>query len=298
MKKAPKILLIVLAVLAVLAVGLGFGVHYYLKSHSPRQVIVTRHSPNIYVEELSYFDGLDKIYGKVYKPQDTLGAKPLIIFCAGIGTNSDVWDETCRMAARKGMVAYTFDFRGGFPGSRSSGNPLDMSVKSERKDLEFVLKRLRREPFVDKDHVYLMGHSQGGLIAALVGAGYRKEVAGMVLLAPAFNIPEMCDRKYPRLRDIPDSTFFVNMFVGKEYFKEGKALDPYKWLHRYSGDVLIMHGTDDTLVPIEYSELAAQEFQNAELIRFEGTQHRFEGSDGKRMREQLDKYLDRQFSKQ
>lgn len=297
MKKGIKSLIITLAVLAAL-VGLAiFGINWYLGSLSPRTVITPKSGPNIHVEELSFFNGLEKIYGTVYMPQDTNGRKPVLICCAGIGTNSDAWKDVCTMVAKKGVIAYAFDFKGGFPGSRSTGEPINMSVNTEKADLEYVLKRILKEDFTDKQHVYLIGHSQGGLIAALVGAGYRREVAGMVLLAPAFNIPELADRIYPRSRDIPDSTFFVNMFVGKRYMTDAKALDPYKWLSRYKNDVLIIHGTKDEIVPIEYSELAALEFKNAKLEKFEGTGHAFEGKDGSRMRELLSQYLDEQLSK-
>ena len=297
MKKRTRTLIIVLAVIALLLILGGLGLVWYLKTLSPRTVISHSGGPNIHVEELSFFDGMDKIYGNVYMPQDTNGRKPVLICCPGIGTSSDVWKDVLTMVAKKGFIGYTFDFRGGFPGSRSAGRPIDMSINTEKADLEFVLKRILKEDFTDKDHVYLMGHSQGGLIAALVGAGYRREVAGMVLVAPAFNIPEMADRIYPRARDIPDSTFFVNMYVGKRYMTDAKNLDPYKWLRRYKNDVMIIHGTKDDLVPIEYSELANLEFKNSTLEKFEGVGHKFEGKDGSRMREMLSQYLDKQMNK-
>ena len=296
MKKGSKILIIVAIIAALIGGGVA-GVIVLLNNLSPRTVVKTHSGPNIHVEELSYFNGLEKIYGKVYLPQDTLGAKPVLICCAGLGTDSESWKGLCEKMAKKGWVTYSFDFRGGFPGSRSAGSVYDMSVKSEKADLEFVLQRIREEDFADPEHVYLIGHSQGALVAALVGAGFRREVAGMVLLAPAFNIPDLCAEKYPRNRDIPDSTFFINMNLGRKYFTDGKELNPYKWLGRYKNDVLILHGEDDTLVPISYAEKAAETFPNAELVRLPGVAHRFDGKVTAKMHALVEAFLDKELAK-
>lgn len=281
----------------VVIVGIIVGA-LVVKSLSPRKVIRTVSGPNIHVEELSFYDGLEKIYGRIYKPQDTLGRKPVLICCSGLATPCESWDELCQAVAKKGIVAYAFDARGGLKEGHSSGNYLDMTVTSVRKDLEKVLKNIRSEEFTDKDHVYLIGHSQGALVAAMVGSGYRKEVAGMVLLAPAFNLPDVSIEMYPRKRDIPDSTFFAGIcYLGRDWFLDAAGLKPYKWLDRYDKDVLIIHGRNDELVPISYSEKAAATFKNAELVAMPGTGHAFTGSSGSSMRRQVIAWLEKELSK-
>ena len=269
---------IIAAIILLVLLALGFGVKSWLRSSSPRDIVKPISGPNIHVEELSYFRGLEKIAGKVYKPQDSLGRKPVVICCSGIGTPGAAWDEVCRTLAKKGYVAYTFDFRGGYPGSPSSGKTVDMTLSSEKEDLTLVLQRILKEDFTDPKNVFLIGHSQGGLVAATVGSGFRKEVAGMILLAPAFNIPDLVTNQFPSRRDIPDSAMFVNMYVGKKYITEAKSMDTYRWLRRYKKKVLILQGKDDTLVPPEYAELAAEEFPESELILLDGVAHRFDGT--------------------
>ncbi|MBR6247165.1 MAG: alpha/beta fold hydrolase [Bacteroidales bacterium] len=293
MNKKAKGWIIAAAVLAVLVAAV-FGLKAWIGSSSPRGVINPIKGPVIHVEELSFFKGLDKISGKVYKPQDTLSRKPVLICCSGLGTPLSAWDDVCRTMAKKGIIAYAFDFRGGCPGSPSAGKTTTMTLSSEKEDLTIVLRHILKEDFTDRDKVFFIGHSQGGLIAAQVAAASRKDVAGMILLAPAFNIPDMVNSLFPSRRDIPDSTMLVNMYVGKKYLLEARTMDTYRKLDRYKNPVLILQGKDDTIVPPEYSELAAQEFPSCELILLDGVAHSFEGSFKNKY---IIDFIDRQLSK-
>ena len=51
----------------------------------------------------------------------------------------------------------------------------------------------------------------------------------------------------------------------------------YDLIADYTQDVLIIHGTADTVVPLSYSERALEVYQNAELITIEGAGHGFYG---------------------
>ena len=168
-----------------------------------------------------------------------------------------------------------------------------MSVETERKDLETVVQRIRKEDFTDKGKVFLMGHSQGGLVAALVGSSFRREVAGMILIAPAFNLPDMGRERYPKVKDIADSTNFIAMVVGKRYFSDIRNLNPYKWLSRYDGDVLLIQGAADDIVPQSYADRAAEEFKNVDYKLLPGIGHTFNSSSArKQLHSLVGAYLD------
>ena len=53
----------------------------------------------------------------------------------------------------------------------------------------------------------------------------------------------------------------------------------------YEGPVLLMHGTADSIVPISYSERAAETFPLSEMIMFDGADHGFYGADRRRAAE-------------
>lgn len=282
-----------IAVVALLMGGGFFGVKTYLANQSPRKVVKSSDGTAIHIEEMSFYDGLSKIYGKAYMPQDTLGRKPVLIYCHGLGQNGDESDALCRLAAGKGYVAYTFDFRSGGPRSRSTDLPEGMSVETERKDLEMVLQRIRKESFTDKGKVFLMGHSQGGLVAGLVGSSFRREVAGLILIAPAFNLPDVGRERYPKVKDIADSTNFVGMVVGRRYFTDIRNLNPYKWLSRYDGDVLLIQGAADDLVPQSYADKAADEFRHVDYQVLPGVGHTFNAASArKQLHALVGAYLD------
>lgn len=82
--------------------------------------------------------------------------------------------------AQNGIGAYRFDFRGG-NNSRSDGATTKMSPMTEVSDLEAVLKAAKSWEFVDWNHVFLMGNSQGGLVCALTAPRYQNEIQGEIL---------------------------------------------------------------------------------------------------------------------
>ena len=69
----------------------------------------------------------------------------------------------------------------------------------------------------------------------------------------------------------------MGLTLGPVYHRDALSFDVYDLLPRYPGPVLLMHGTEDTLVPIRYSERAEKTFPNARLVRVEGAGHGFWG---------------------
>jgi len=275
---------------AVLGGGIFGGVKYY-QSHSPRTVIKTDGGGQIHIEELSFFSGGDKIYGRIYKPQDTLGKKPVLIYSHGLGQTGDEAEGICKLAAAKGYVAYHFDFRGGGPHSRSDGKMTKMSLITEKQDLNLVIKRLSKEDIVDSDRIYLIGHSLGGAVSASYAADHPKRIAGLVLLAPALNMPDVARAYYPVAEKIPSSFELLGWTLGGRFYSDIHDMDAITPLRRFKGDVLIIHGDADDIVPLEYSRKAEASFPNCELKIYENVPHAFLGDAGVRMKNDLGVYL-------
>ena len=291
MKKRQKRLISCLVILAILAGGV-FGAIRYMHSLSPRQVMTPSRGVTVHVEELSFFSGGEKIYGKVYKPVDSLKKSyPLLIYCHGLGQLSDEAKNICTQAATLGYIAYAFDFRGGATDSRSDGDMLNMSLKTEIKDLEEVLKRMRKYDKVDHHRIFLCGHSMGSAVAGIVAGEHPSLVEGAVLLSPAFNLPDMTKEQYPKIGRIPQSTQFLSWTVGRHFFSDIHSMNPYRNLDKFKGDVLIIHGEDDDLVPQKYAVKAAATFPNAELRLLPGVGHVYKGDASKKMHELLGEYL-------
>ncbi len=258
------------------------GGYLVLKNISPRQRISGEAGVKIVHEALSFYNKKgQKINGRIYRPEGATGKLPTVVFCHGFGSTMSSGEDFCKAFASKGWNAYTFDFRGGSAKSTSDGSTMDMSVLTEIDDADLVLDKLGKEDFTDKKNIFLVGQSQGGEVAALTAAS-RKDVRGMVLLFPAFSIQDDARTAYPRIKDIPDSTAFGFIMVGKAYFKDTWKMDPYKTIGKYKGPVLIMHGTMDQMVNYSYSVRAKASYKDAVLETFEGAGHGFTGADRQR----------------
>lgn len=65
--------------------------------------------------------------------------------------------------------------------------------------------------------------------------------------------------------------------VGKAFYVDMFGMDPFESVHTYDGDVLIVHGDQDTTVPFEWSERAVKEYAHTELVKVPGARHGFQG---------------------
>ena len=214
-------------------------------------------------------NGDNNIYGQFYYPADFDETKtyPVIIMSHGIGSTSQLverakWPEK---AAQDGYVVYTFDFCGGSLNGNSDVDFMDMTVMTEKEDLSAVIDFVKTKDYVDQDHLFLLGQSQGGLISTLAAADRKEDVAAMLLVYPAFCIPDNARELYATADDIPEGEAEMPVgTVGSEYVKTVYALDVYDTISAYEGDVMIIHGINDSLVPYSYSEKAIEEAYTGE----------------------------------
>lgn len=208
-------------------------------------------------------NGSSNIYGQFYYPEDfdKTQTYPIIIMSHGIGSTSQMverakWPEK---AAQDGYVVYSFDFCGGSLNGFSDGNFMDMTVLTEKEDLSAVIDFVKTKDYVDQDHLFLLGQSQGGLVSALTAVEREEDVAAMVLVYPAFCIADDAREAYASIDDIPDGTAEMPVgTVGSEYVKAVYDLDVYDTISAYDGDIMLFHGINDSLVPYSYSEKAIE----------------------------------------
>lgn len=230
------------------------------------------------VEELSAEVDGHSIYGRIYFPVGADEPMPAVIFSHGYGGSNSTGTSYAQEFAQKGIIAYCYDFRGGSNISRSDGSPLEMSVFTEKADLEAVLDMIQSMDAVDTDNIFLMGTSQGGMVSAMVGASHSGEVKGMMLLYPAFCIPEDARARYASVDEVPDTlSFFSWLTVGRNYVTDVLDYDVYADVTTYDKDILILHGGRDGIVDISYSERAAEQYPSAELEVISGAGHGFSG---------------------
>ena len=234
----------------------------------------------------------NRIYGLIYIPQNAGEEMPAVIISHGFGGSHRSGAQYAQALAERGYVVYCFDFCGGSPGSRSDGSTLEMSLFTEQADLEAVITMMQGLDYVDSDNLFLMGTSQGGAVSAITGAAHPEEICGMVLLYPAFVMVDNAKELFQSVDEIPDTYDFMWMEVGRAYFEPLLDYDIYGEIAAYDKDVLLIHGAEDGIVPLSYSEQALEVYPSAELKVIEGAGHGFYGDDEILATQEILAYLD------
>ena len=219
-----------------------------------------------------------KIWGELYLPESE-EPLPLVILCHGFGGNHEHMSAYAKAFAGNGFAVYSFDFIGGGYGSKSDGTMKEMSVLTEAADLSAVLDRMKTQPGINPDSIFLMGGSQGGFVCSYVAGVRPDDVAGLVCLYPAYVLQDNAWKQTPDPDNIPETINLMGIALGGIYNRDAMSFDIYDIIRNYPGKVLIIHGTVDSIAPISYSERAAEVFPDAELIRYEGANHGFRGKD-------------------
>lgn len=222
-------------------------------------------------------DGVN-IYGRLYLPKNLPGKKKAVILSHGLAGNYRDVTKYAQYLAGQGYVTYAFDYPGGAKNGCSTGvGQLNMSIFTEEQNLKTILNAVRNRSDVDRYQVSLLGESQGGAVSAMLASKYPKEVKSLILLYPAFSITDYAQVAFKSINRVPDTLNLVGFTVGKNYFAKLFNYDLLKSATKYNGPVLIMHGTDDIIVPEIYSEKANKKFKHSKLYIFKHAGHDFKG---------------------
>lgn len=215
-----------------------------------------------------------KIVGRVYLPREK-GCYRTAIFAHGFNSHYRELEHYGPRFAKRGLALVLFDFCGGGLETKSDGVTTEMSVLTELEDYITVLREISNMEEIDKEHIYLMGESQGGYVAALVAARYPEESAGAILWYPAFCLEENA-WKWSR-NGIPEQIDLWGVPLGRIYLEDAIRSDIYAEIASYRKTVLIIHGDQDEVVPLSDSRRAAAVYPFAELKIIPGGGHGFDG---------------------
>lgn len=165
-----KVIVSLISALLVALLGV-IGLNIF-KNASPRERVKAENGSRIIVEELSFYHGNDKIFGKVFKPADekgffpdSLGPRPVVIFFHE-PLKTAYQEGFVKALVPEGLIGYTTAFH------------------EKDKDVEFMVRKISKERFADSDRIYLVGDSFAS--EAVVKAAYKlkKAVSGLILIEP------------------------------------------------------------------------------------------------------------------
>jgi len=133
-----------------------------------------------------------------------------------------------------------------------------------------VIDYARQLDFVSD--LYLCGHSQGGLLVMLVAAMEHDRLRALLPLSPASMIPdtaragEVLGTHFDPDRIPEEIPVEKEMTLGGNYIRVAQMIDVDAAIRRYTGPVLLVHGTGDETVPFQCSVDAAAKYADAKLV--------------------------------
>lgn len=220
-----------------------------------------------------------KLSARLYQPDLNPGERcDLVIMCHGLNAdkNFPLLTELADQLHRQGIATLEFDFNGH---GKSEGRFSEMTIPNEIEDLEQVLAYAQDLHFVDD--IALVGHSQGAVVAAMVAGKHPEDIKAVVLLAPASSVRDDVVRgnlfgiDFDPL-DLPDSLALNNgIALGYRYLKTASTLPIFETAANYHGNVCIIHGNADRLVPYTCSEHFHQTWTNSEYHLLNYYDHNF-----------------------
>lgn len=178
-------------------------------------------------------------------PRDAEGPVPCAVIFHGNGELIDYIDGYAEWYHARGYAVLVPEYRGY---GRSGGTP---SQKAITQDMVAFHEKLVVQPGVDRSRLVYHGRSLGSAVAAQLAQ--RKAPAALVLESPFLSITAMARR------------YMVPGFLVKHPFRTDKVLPAL------GKPVLILHSTDDEIVPYSHGAKLHEMIPGSRLVDLSGS---------------------------
>ncbi|PZD93037.1 hypothetical protein DNH61_24955 [Paenibacillus sambharensis] len=183
---------------------------------------------------------------------------------------------------KKGFVTVRFDFNGY---GDSDGTLINNTIKTEKEDLSAIIDFVKAQKYTDTDRINLVGYSMGGAATSLAAGERAGEIHSVALWSAAAVLVDHAESgsllgTTVDLNNIPNEIpIFGGAFTfGKQWFEDAIGLDIYGISAQYEGPVLVVHGDQDVVVPMSYSEKYDKVYgKDSKLVVIKGGEHVYAG---------------------
>jgi pimeloyl-ACP methyl ester carboxylesterase len=231
-------------------------------------------------ERISIDGDHGKLAAYVQKPELQQGEKcPMVVFCHGFGGSKEgpLFELIADTLQAHGIASIRFDFNAH---GESEGEFQDMTVPNEVEDAKRVVEYISSLRYVSD--LAIVGHSQGGVVAAMTAGKLAEDIAAVALMAPAGVLRDDAIRgsTFGKTYNPLDPPEYVQLWgpnqrLGRNYIKTAFTLPIYETAARYQGPALIVHGNGDRVVPYTYGERFHQQWKGSEFVMQEYFDHGF-----------------------
>ena len=218
------------------------------------------------------------IRGSVHVPANG-GPFPAVLLCHGFtGTRFEthrMFVKMSRLFEDVGIASCRFDFIGS---GESDGDFIDMTVQREVEDALAVLEHITGLDFADFHRLGIIGLSLGGTVASLA-CGQSRSFKAACLWAPvAFPAPLFLDPMGDAARNSLKRRGWIDQGgdkLGLPFFEELTVLKPVEAMASAGIPVLILHGSQDTVVPMDHGRAYQRACNGARLVAVNQADHTF-----------------------
>ena len=224
---------------------------------------------------------------------------PLVVLPHG-GPESDdtpYFDWWSQFLASRGYAVLRPQFRG----STGLGDEHRLAGRGQwgmrmQDDVTDGVKALIDQGIVDQKRVCIVGASYGGY-AALAGAAFTPDLyACAVSVAGISNLPEFLAWGENLTGDETDSFHYWRDSIGDSLDSRIAEKSPARSARTIRAPILLLHGTDDSVVPFDQSQMMANALKAAgkpfQMIALEGEDHWLSSSATRiRMLSEIEKFL-------
>ena len=208
------------------------------------------------------------------------------------------FDWWAQYLANKGYLVIQPNFRGssGF-GREFTEAGAGKWGKEMQDDVSDGVLTLVKSGYADKDRVCIMGASYGGY-AAMAGGAFTPELYKcIVAVAGVSDIHKMLNRTKINSSSGDWIVRHWSKLMGDDT-SALKKISPVNFAEQFSSPILIIHGEDDTVVPIDQSKIMHTALKKAgkstRFVALKKEDHWLSGSDTRlKMLKEIDKFLDK-----
>ena len=249
-----------------------------------KELTTGKYDATVKGERLTIDGDHGRLQAIIQKPELQQGEKcPMVVFCHGFGGRKDgpLFELIADSLQAHGIASIRFDFNGH---GGSEGEFKDMTVPNEIEDAKKVVEYMRDLRYVS--NLAIVGHSQGGVVAAMTAGQLSEELGepafkAVALMAPAAVLREDAIRgnTMGKMYDPLDPPEYVELWggnkLGAQYIRTAFSLPIYETAAKYQGKALIVHGNADRVVPYTYGERFHQTWPGSEYVLMEYFDHGF-----------------------
>ncbi|WP_027410440.1 alpha/beta hydrolase [Anoxybacteroides tepidamans] len=205
----------------------------------------------------------------------------LILFHGFTGTKLEphrLFLKISRALERQNIASFRFDFLGS---GESDGNFEDMTLSKEIEEAHAIIDFVKKDQRIDTSRIYLLGLSMGGLVASVVAGDRPADIIKLVLLAPPGNMYELIKQTAAQTSIDVTAPYHDHggNLVGRAFLEDLQTIDAFERAKPYQGPVLLIHGTNDEVVPCYVSNMYRERCygEQANVHFIAGANHTFDG---------------------